>query len=1200
MSMLSVRRIVVSTGILLSFSLQAQVNFSHDYNNSCPPAFVTFTNNSTQPGVDYYVWEFWKSGVLIDTLTAYDTTYTFTTGGNFEVELRGYDSLGGFLGSTRQGLDVIPAVWISADSACPGDLIFFEGHRNSGGGNRNYYYDFGDGNTVTGDRVSHSYSSIGTYTTAYVDPDCSNDTSFNDIYIGNGVYPDANINFWPDTICPDDNMSFEAFGSAGSFYWMFGDGSDTTLTDRNVYHSYSAPGNYSVTLIVTNSCGFSDTTIRSIVVQYGLLFNNWVNYELSLDTACPDDRVQLDCWNCEDYNYFVWDFGDGTLDTNTSRVSHTYASTGTYEIILTVTNGCGNSGDFYDTLLIANGITPDPANYEYGPIPPIACPGDTIILYSQGGGAGYFWDFGDGTSDSLPSNIEGTDAVGINHAYADTGIYDVIFTYTNGCGLSFTDTFNVTISDTASIFDFQGNGPPPFFWADAENGDPSIVCEEINFIALTGGSFFTWDFGDGNTDTSSSSNMAHTYDSAGVYTIHLLAENSCGDTASFYDDITLIGVCPILSASATGNGPTCADGNDGTATVTATLGAPPYNYLWNDPAAQTTATATALERGNYTVLVTDGVGDTVSANVTLTPLFDVTINVNVIDASCSGNDGVATASASGGSTPYIYQWSNGVIGSVDTALSSGFYVVSVTDNNGCSNFALASVSDNDGPIVSVVSTTDANCNGTGGAIDIFISQGSPPYTYLWSNGSTTQDVNNLAAGPHEVYVTDTSGCVGIKSIVVDGQAAFTLSTTTSDATCGNTDGSATVNVSGGTGPFTYSWSSGGSSATETSLGAGVYTVTVTDANTCLGSASAAVSNVGAPTITIDSTSEATCNGPGGSIFITVTGGTPGYTYNWSNGGSTQDLASLPADVYDLTVTDAGACISTESVVITMTLPTPQQLCMVTVDTVTGRNVIVWEKLVTQNIRSYYIYKESTQSNTYYLIDSVAVNAMSSYFDSVSDPGIRSWRYKISAVDSCGNESVLSEEHKTMHLNINLGLSSSINLIWDHYEGFSVTTYRIERFDGVNGWVVIDSVPSNLTSFTDFTPPAGNISYRIDVLHPTGCLATAKAKNYNSTRSNPSSAKETSVGDLPGGLSNLMVYPNPNFGVFNLHFTVPYEEDLNIAIYNAQGQRIFAAHNLQVRGSYHQQIDLSSDGIGVYFLQVVTSKGVLNKKLMIIR
>ncbi len=1206
MKTLKVRFCTVAMSILLITNQfaqgQFQPNFTHDYTGQCPPVTVTFTNTST--GVDtaagdYFQWWFGNDGPY----TVFDTSYTYTQGGGYNVMLQVYDSSGFDIGGWQDDLNIEGVRFsMAADTACPGDEIFF--HEDNEGNNP--FWDFGDGNTIFTVNPSHIYGAAGNYTVTLIAGEgtvCGIDTITQPIVISNSVVPVADFWGWPNPVCPNDMVDFQP-NAAGTFYWDFGDGDLDTTTNPRVSHAYNIVNTYPVTLTVTNGCGLSDSSATdTITVQNGLPFTGQVNFEVSADSACPGDAVSFECWQCDEYAAFSWNFGDGSpLETNDTRPTHSYSSTGTYIITLTVFNGCGNDSTFTDTVVIDNNVAPDPNYYEVMIIPPVACPDDTIIFLIQGGAA-YYWDFGDGNTDSATTVLPGTDAVFSLHAYDTAGTYPVIFTLTNGCGNSFTDTFDVYISDSASVFDFGGDGPPGFFWEGLETGEPSLTCEEVYFIALGGGSTFSWDWGDGNNTITNTLYTTHAYNTPGTYTISLFVQNSCSDTATFTANITITGICPFLAATASGSDPTCEGMDNGSATVTVSGGTSPYTYLWDDLASQTGSTATGLSSGTYTVVVTDAAGDTAMASTSLLNQFDIDISLTTVDASCGSNDGVAMASALGGTTPYSFQWSNGVIGAIDTALSAGFYMVTATDNNGCSDFALATISDNDGPTITVFSTTYADCNGNGGSIDIFIT-GDGPYTYLWSNGSVTQDISNLAAGPYEVYVTDANGCVGLKSINVPGQEAFSLTTSVIDANCGNSNGSATVNISGGT-PYSYQWDDGLAQTTETAtnLGAGVYSVTVIDDNGCMGSASATVSEIGGATIVIDSVINTACNSSDGSVYITVSGGAFPYTFSWSNDSTTEDLAGVSAGVYGITVTGSDSCKSTASAEISVIQPSVNPICLITVDSTTGTNLIVWEKEQTTGIELYNIYKESTQAGLYYLVGNVPYDSMSVFVDEVSNPQIRSWRYKISAVDECGNESELSEEHKTMHLTINQGLTN-INLIWDHYEGFIFGTYYIYRYLPSPGWEEITALPNNLTSYTDDPPSMENLRYQIIIVKPDTCYPTiAKTQSgpYSQSLSNIDEGLMAGIGpdisgqDLP---FDVLIYPNPNTGEFTLVMLIPQTQDMVLKITNMLGQQVYSEVLNKIKGHYQKQIDLSQYPKGIYNLQVVSDRALFNKKLII--
>lgn len=232
--------------------------------------------------------------------------------------------------------------------------------------------------------------------------------------------------------------------------------------------------------------------------------------------------------------------------------------------------------------------------------------------------------------------------------------------------------------------------------------------------------------------------------------------------------------------------------------------------------------------------------------------------------------------------------------------------------------------------VVAVNDSDITCNGlTDGRVWLTVSGGTPPYGYLWSAGAGTQSNtpdsvrNNLPAGPYSITVTDTAGCSAIVSGTITEPTALTSTETLVDPLCnGVNNGSATFNVSGGTpfatgAPYTYTWNPNVSTSNgATGLGAGTYTVTVTDANGCTLLDTASLVNPAALTLTMDSVPESCFGVCDGEASVTVSGGTPIYTYAWSNGGTTATITGLCAATYTVTVTDGNGCTGVNSVQVT--------------------------------------------------------------------------------------------------------------------------------------------------------------------------------------------------------------------------------------------------------------------------------------------
>lgn len=245
----------------------------------------------------------------------------------------------------------------------------------------------------------------------------------------------------------------------------------------------------------------------------------------------------------------------------------------------------------------------------------------------------------------------------------------------------------------------------------------------------------------------------------------------------------------------------------------------------------------------------------------------------------------------------------------------GTYTVTVTGTGGCTSSATATCTVVQTGGISVTATTNhVTCFGAAtGTIDITASNGSTPYQYSWSNGSLVEDQVNLVAGTYTVNVTDASGCtVSATYTITQPASGMTLTTSSTPALCGATDGSVSVNAVGGTGAYTYSWNPGsGTNATQSNIGAGTYTVTVTDANGCSATESATVSSSSAVNITSSSIMDVTCQGGSdGSISVSAGGGVFPYTFSWSNGGSNAAITNLSAGSYTVTVTDDAGCSST--------------------------------------------------------------------------------------------------------------------------------------------------------------------------------------------------------------------------------------------------------------------------------------------------
>ena len=412
--------------------------------------------------------------------------------------------------------------------------------------------------------------------------------------------------------------------------------------------------------------------------------------------------------------------------------------------------------------------------------------------------------------------------------------------------------------------------------------------------------------------------------SVGTHTITIQDGNNCTTTVA-----VTITQPAVLALTTSSTNATCTAAN-GTATVTASGGTTNYNYLWT-PGGAITATASSITAGNYSVLVTDANGCTQTANVSVgaNPGASATISSSTNVTCIGANNGTATVSMGAGSIPpFTYAWSPSPGGgqgtSTATGLAPGIYNVTVTDGYGCVGTTSVTITEPTQLSFSFVTTPVSCFGGSNGTATINPSGGSSVYTYLWTPGGyITQTITNLTAGTYTCVFTDVNGCSKTATTTITEPLGMSLSETHVDANCSQSNGSATVSVTGGTGPYTYLWNDPGAQTTltATALPSNTYAVTVTDANMCSQVLSVTINNLSGPTATIFSSNNVSCFGNNdGSATAQVTGGNNPYQFSWSNGQTLPTATNLIVGTYVLTATDMSGCIATISIAISE--PTP--------------------------------------------------------------------------------------------------------------------------------------------------------------------------------------------------------------------------------------------------------------------------------------
>jgi gliding motility-associated-like protein len=274
-------------------------------------------------------------------------------------------------------------------------------------------------------------------------------------------------------------------------------------------------------------------------------------------------------------------------------------------------------------------------------------------------------------------------------------------------------------------------------------------------------------------------------------------------------------------------------------------------------------------------------------------------SLGTIDLTITGNGG------------FTVSWDNGSVEEDLDSLASGIYTVTVVDTLGCSVSRSDTIFGPALPLDGIMNLQPVLCHAdTSGAIDLQPSGGTAPYYFSWSNGSTDEDIDSLAAGEYTVILSDTNGCqISITDTILQPDSALTASITVTDITCaGDSTGSILVIPAGGTASYTYLWNNGVVADSLTAIPAGLYSVTVKDSNGCLITLADSVMELNAPIVLDSIVVQPYClDNIWGSVEIIPSGGLSPFQYAWSNGDTLSVIDTLTAGAYNVQVTDANGC-----------------------------------------------------------------------------------------------------------------------------------------------------------------------------------------------------------------------------------------------------------------------------------------------------
>ncbi len=435
----------------------------------------------------------------------------------------------------------------------------------------------------------------------------------------------------------------------------------------------------------------------------------------------------------------------------------------------------------------------------------------------------------------------------------------------------------------------------------------------------------------GSPAVGGTANYSGSFTAAGTYTVtHTVVSGGCTSVSTN----TLV-VNPMPSATLSFTNPYCGATNGVVVITNTSPGAPPQTITSyaSSMGSVSGQTVTGLGAGTPVITLTNNFGCTFTVSATLTSLAgptNVVLTPNNIVCGI-GTGSITIGAVTGGSPTYSYNVNGGTFSTSPpvTGLAAGTYTIGVKDANGCIFTKTVAVSVTTGPTAITGTTTPAGCGLTNGTYNVTgVTGGTPAYSYSVDAVSTGSLTSNLAPGTHSITVKDLNGCIFTTTFSIAGTTGPTAATvTTTNASCGSANGSATVTtVTGGLAPYQYSFDGSAFAAgtSTTGLSAGSHTVIIKDANSCTLTVNYNISNTGSPTASVTSSVNVSCfGGSNGSFTVTPVGGTgPSYTYTLTSPfqtNGTGQFSGLPQGTYNITVKDQVGCVTTTSV--TLTQPT---------------------------------------------------------------------------------------------------------------------------------------------------------------------------------------------------------------------------------------------------------------------------------------
>lgn len=753
------------------------------------------------------------------------------------------------------------------------------------GGSPGYSYDIGFGPVPL---PFFDNLSSGAYTVTITDQ--NNCTTTDVTFLGNIPPPLANAG--PDTAmtCEDPELTIQGTGSSGgtiNYLWTSPDGNivsgEETLTPL-----VDTPGTYILEVNNTgNGCVSVDTVLiggqveaPELVLDTPGLLNCIANQVMIDASESTDDSLLVYTWSTETGNFVE---GDSTLTPTVDAPGYYYLE------IRTADSSCVS----YDSVEVI--LDTVPPEVSLGPDILLDCnnPDQELVAGIIGCGT-YTYELNDPSGCVTLSQ----DTLRFSSDCPGGEVELTVTCIQSGCSGS--DNLTVNVDQQAPTAD-----------AGDDNQLDCISTDlQLDASGSSQGSEYTyaWTTTDGNI-LSGAETLTPIVDQSGTYLLEVVNQNN---GCSMIDEVIVTEAPTVDVTLVDQTDAICFGDMSGAAEVEATGGNAPLSYLWSN--GETTAAVSGLAAGTYTVTATDaGSSCADELSVTISEPDLLLANAQATGESDPGsNDGSASATPTGGTPDYSYLWSSGQTTAAITGLEPGNYTVTVTDANGCESVQTVTVASAGCAFSVQTDIQGASCFGeSDGSASIVIAGGQEPFTYQWSSGGDDATENGLAAGDYTVTVADASNCPAVLQISIPQPDEIAVQITDQqEILChGDQTGVLSASAAGGTGAFTYLWSTGDAGELLDNLPAGSYTVTATDASGCQNEQLFELGQPDPISPQLSATDESSFEAHDGTASANPAGGTPGYLYLWSNGAETESISGLAPGTYCVTITDANNCIT---------------------------------------------------------------------------------------------------------------------------------------------------------------------------------------------------------------------------------------------------------------------------------------------------